>query len=142
MISGPDAFQANTEDIWWIWETDSGRQGLHADSGVRITTGKGTITARIPDLQKTVNIPEGTETIEEMAFENIDAEIIFIPDSVKRIGSKAFANNPQLRLVFFPNRDVEMDGDALAGSQPAELWDYTIDDWTPEPISVSTRWQP
>ncbi len=140
VISAPDAFHSNANNIWWKCETDDGAQGLHVDSGVQITTKQEIITARIPDLNKTLHIPEDTESIEDMAFENIAAEIIFIPNSVKNIGSRAFANNPQLLAIFFPNKNVNIESDAFAGSMPTEFWDYEIEEWAPDSISISTHW--
>ena len=50
-----------------------------------------------------VVLPDDLEIVDEGAFEGIDAATVFIPDGVTEIGSRAFADCPNLKHIHLPN---------------------------------------
>jgi len=55
-----------------------------------------------PDIYGVVNIPDGTETIPELAFDNCDAlKAVNIPASVQNIGLYSFSETENLETVIF-----------------------------------------
>ena len=50
----------------------------------------------------TLTIPSGTSRIEAEAFEGAACEVVIIPDGIESIGSRAFANCPNLIYVSLP----------------------------------------
>ena len=66
-------------------------------------------------------LPANTKTIESEAFANISTAMIVVPDGVSSIGSKAFANNMNLRLVQLPAGNISIAKDAFSGSNYVTL---------------------
>ena len=60
-------------------------------------------------------LPRALSVIEDEAFSGIGAEMIVIPAQCNRIGHNAFANSPNLRVIFFENGEVEFEEDFIAG---------------------------
>lgn len=58
-----------------------------------------TVTVEALPTEDVLEIPEGTQVIEQEAFRNIGAERAILPDSVEQVGAYAFADNSALRLV-------------------------------------------
>ena len=66
-----------------------------------------------PDLV----LPSDLITIEEEAFKGIDAKVVMVPDSCTSIGSKAFADCPDLKYVIVSDLSViDIAEDALDGT--------------------------
>lgn len=81
--------------------------GHEYDHGLCIRCGK---------ISKTMNVlslPEKLVTISESAFENINAEIIVIPETVQTIQAHAFTNNDKLQAVIFLGNPVSIADDIL-----------------------------
>lgn len=64
-----------------------------------------------PDM----NMPTGLTVLEEESFMGIAARCILLPDSLKTIKSRAFADCPNLRQVYIPDTVTSMAPDAFAG---------------------------
>ena len=62
-----------------------------------------------------LELPFELKTIEDEAFRGCLAQVIIIPYGCTRIGSKAFANCPNLQYVFLP-KGISISSDALQGS--------------------------
>jgi len=68
----------------------------------------------------------GTHTplkeIAEEAFVGSMAEIVVVPEGVQRIGSRAFADCPNLYKVILSDSDVEIADDAFEDSHYAKVY--------------------
>ena len=51
---------------------------------------------------KAFNLPASLRIIDEGAFENTGASVVYFHDSVEHIGSRSFANMPHLKAVCIP----------------------------------------
>ena len=63
----------------------------------------------------TVALPEDLVSIEANAFDNIDAQVVMIPEGCKTIGDQAFANSASLVYVVIPASVTEISADAFSG---------------------------
>ena len=63
-----------------------------------------------------VQIPDSVIEIEDEAYMNTAVQIVYLPDTCKKIGSRAFANCSQLIRVEIPSDDIEIADDAFEGS--------------------------
>ena len=70
----------------------------------------------------TLTLPASLKKIEAEAFEGITAEVIVVPATVTEIGSKAFANCPNLRKVIFRSDpdNINIADDFLDGCEGVE----------------------
>ena len=59
----------------------------------------------VVESDKILNLPAALTTIEDEAFEGIDAQMIVIPASVTSIGENAFANCDNLAIILIPNEN-------------------------------------
>ena len=66
--------------------------------------------------------PAGLTTIEESAFEGVAARTVRLPEGVTSIGSRAFADCPNLRHIYIPGSVTKISGDAFDGI--SELYLY------------------
>ena len=64
-------------------------------------------------------LPAALTEIDEEAFEGIAASVVKVPDKVKTIGSKAFANAVNLRQIQIPASVTSIAGDAFEGTSVA-----------------------
>lgn len=100
-----------------IWESGNPDVAVVSDGGVvtAVAPGRAVITASITDgpsdscivyvsdtMDSVLTIPYGTETIEEEAFAGVNAEIICLPNTCEMVGSRAFADNPNLKFLYMP----------------------------------------
>ena len=67
-------------------------------------------------------LPGDLKTIEESAFEGIDATIVVIPEGVTIIGSRAFAACPNLKHVSVPDSVTRIVSDAFDGCGAVYLY--------------------
>ena len=65
----------------------------------------------------TLTLPRDTVEIEESAFECAGMERVILPDGVKSIGSRAFAQCEKLRCVNLPDSLLTIADDAFAGCE-------------------------
>ena len=81
------------------------------------------ISSSIPaKTNETLYLPANLITISDHAFESISAKYVYIPSSCLAIGSRAFANNPQLLIVYIPESIRYIADDAFEGSNPEIVW--------------------
>ena len=64
------------------------------------------------DGEGTINLPEQLKTIEESAFEGVQAEEVIIPDGVERIENRAFADS-EIKHVYLPNSVEHIEDDVF-----------------------------
>ena len=64
----------------------------------------------------TMTLPSNLTTIESEAFAGVSAKVIIIPDTVETIESLAFANNPNLEVLYFEGSPYSIAADMLSGS--------------------------
>ena len=77
----------------------------------------------IPETATTVlNLPAGLRTIEDEAFAGVAAEKIVVPSGVTAIGSKAFADSPNLIELDLPQGITSFAPDALLRSGPVFIY--------------------
>ena len=69
-----------------------------------------------------LTLPDDIETIERNAFDGIHAEYVIIPNGCKTIKSKAFANNPSLRMVVIPSSVQSIATDTFDGCSMGDLF--------------------
>ena len=89
---------------------------------IQIGTGNNYLTsanwhfgAVLPDNMTTLTLPASLRIIEEEAFAGVTAQQIIIPASVQTIGSSAFANCPNLLVVYFEGTSADIAGDLFTG---------------------------
>ncbi len=58
-------------------------------------------------------LPVNLKSIEDSAFEGVDAAIVIIPDGMTTIGSRAFASCPNLKHISIPDSVTTIDGHAF-----------------------------
>ena len=76
----------------------------------------------------TITIRDGTEIIGEVAFSDVKATDIVIPDSVKRYGMRAFYNSSLKGHLFFFGPNVEYIGmDLWGGSGMPDKMEFHLD---------------
>lgn len=81
------------------------------------------VTYRVTDGQyETLYLPAMLTEIEDSAFEGIAAEAVQIPYGVTSIGSRAFADCPNLMAVYIPGSVGYIADDAFDGSDNVELF--------------------
>lgn len=85
----------------------SGSAVLICDSNVRLTPGE--------VYEDVLYLPAGLTTIEEEAFAGIPAEAIDVPDGVKSIGKRAFADCGSLSEITLPDSITYIASDAFEG---------------------------
>lgn len=91
---------------------------------VKITAKYGTATAVftvIVNSYEMMHLPSDTVEIRSEAFAGTAAGMINLPEGVKTIGSKAFANNADLLLVTLPGGVSSIASDAFSGSPNVTL---------------------
>ena len=67
----------------------------------------------IASCSRNVEIPQGVTSVGASAFQNNSLTSITIPDSVTSIGDSAFSENPDLALVYIPNKDTQVNTTAF-----------------------------
>ncbi|MBE5774897.1 MAG: hypothetical protein E7337_13355 [Clostridiales bacterium] len=77
-------------------------------------------------------LPANTEVIDDEAFKGVAVKSIMLPESVKRIGAKAFSGCKALEWIFIPDSVTDIDATAFDGCKnvviychkdsPAEAW--------------------
>jgi len=70
-----------------------------------------------PQPSPVLTLPSFLSTIEEEAFAGVSAEKIIIPASVDEIESKAFANCPNLEMIYFEGSPYSIANDILYGCE-------------------------
>ena len=82
----------------------------------------------IPALKdmNTLRLPDGLETIESEAFIGIGHDAVIIPDGCREIGSKAFADCPNLIYVRIPLSVTSIAPDAFDGCAEGLIQDRTL----------------
>lgn len=122
---------------WFPWEEDPENPGtgiitiptdglptggyrLHVDnSGAGYANNRTTTMIRIVEdpyqSASKLALPGSLTTIEEEAFEGINADTVIIPDGVTTIGRRAFADS-NVRLVVIPDSVTEIGEEAFANS--------------------------
>ena len=78
-----------------------------------------------------VQIPDSVTEIEDEAYMNTAIQVVYLPDTCKKIGARAFAYCTQLTRVEIPLGDIEIANDAFEGSPNAVL--VKNDSITPDP---------
>ena len=66
-----------------------------------------------------MKLPAALKQIDESAFESTPAACIRLPESIAKIGSRAFADAPSLFMVYIPGSTAEIAEDAFAASEQA-----------------------
>ncbi len=115
------------EDAEVLWESSDPDVAQVDQKGQvkAVAVGAATITAScngslsdscqvIVHSSQKMTLPAGAAAIAASAFEGIDATEVVVPEDVRSIGSRAFANNSQLKLVTIPGIDTEIAEDAFA----------------------------
>ena len=81
------------------------------------------VTIEAPRTPATVlALPSGLRIIEEEAFAGVAAEKIVVPAGVRSIGSRAFADCPNLFVLELPEGITAFESDALAGCGPVMVF--------------------
>jgi len=75
----------------------------------------------------TLYLPSMLKEIEEEGFMGITAQAVIIPDGCTKIGSRAFADCPNLVYVYIPASVTSIAEDAFAGSGQVEI-DYGLNE--------------
>lgn len=68
-----------------------------------------------PHTQLTFTLPRTLTTICEEAFSNVSAQKIVVPETVRTIKVKAFANNQSLQILYFEGAPYSIADDILSG---------------------------
>ena len=63
-----------------------------------------------------LSLPSGVETVEEYAFQGVNASTVTMPPELRTVGAKAFADS-QVRTVYFSGQDVLLDSSAFDGCE-------------------------
>lgn len=82
-----------------------------------------------------LQIPSGTVSVEDEAFQNTAVEYVVIPASTVTIGAEAFAYNNALSMVEFLSGDVQIDATAFTGCGNLIVIapeGGTVEDWAKE----------
>lgn len=91
---------------------------LWVDSSVRI------ITSSQIMLQPDFVLPSAVTTIEESAFENMSAGVVYIPDTCTRIGKWAFRNCKNLKQIRIP-ANCSVGSEAFSGCPEVVIFGTT-----------------
>ena len=67
--------------------------------------------------QRVYRMPQALITIEAGAFEGTNASEVYLSDSVKSIGDRAFANMPNLRIIRIPKETIFIGEGAFDGQR-------------------------
>ena len=114
-------------DVDVIWESNNPAVAVVSDTGLVTAVGEGraVITASVSNgpsdsavvnvvsAFRTITLPDGLTEIEAEAFAGTGIEAVMISKSVEVVGSRAFADNPDLQFVFVPNSVYDLAGDAF-----------------------------
>ena len=98
--------------------------GIKFDRGVVVNGGQvGTGGALI--------LPDNIRAITDEAYINTRATVVILPEGCKTIGSRAFANCPNLRRISIPDSVSFIADDAFSGSNNVRIATYDADtlDW-------------
>ncbi len=67
-----------------------------------------------PGTIRTLDLPDDLKTIEALAFEGVDAQMVILPDGCESIGPRAFADS-SVRVVVIPGSVTTIDDTAFDG---------------------------
>lgn len=112
---GSDAFSGVTKDLTIRLVAGSWINGFALENGYQIEY-------LSPFGHADLILPADLTTLEESAFEGIDAAIVIVPEGVKAIGSRAFASCPNLKHVRVPDSVASLASDAFAGCGTVYLY--------------------
>ena len=116
-------------DDWTLQNGSKGKAVFTYDSEKNIM--------HVEAARPALHIPAGTETIGAKAFMNSAVEEVFIPASVKKIGSYAFAGCDSLKVIHFEDGDhIEVAQDFLAGTSGDIIIDAPVGSKVYNNISV------
>lgn len=88
---------------------DEGNEALESIDGVLFDrNARALVKYPVAKKDKTYTVPEGTEAIQENAFESVGLTGIIIPDSVRVIGQNAFLFCKKLKEVVLPEGLAEL----------------------------------
>lgn len=82
------------------------------------------LSARIeepPARQVSVTLPAGLQVIDDEAFEGTALQSVELPESLREIGDRAFAENKDLAVIRMPDSLDRIGEDILAGSDQAAM---------------------
>ena len=113
----------------WI-SSDPTVAAVQADTVTGVKVGTAAVTVGTGDCEPVVcrihvvqdgavnvlRLPKNLRTIEAAAFEGVTATYVILPSGVESIGSRAFADCPNLARVIIPASVRVIDDNAFAGS--------------------------
>lgn len=88
---------------------------LWCDDTVWIIGGSSVVLDSALDALATLKLPGSIREIDDESFTQISMQAVLIPEGCTKIGSKAFAHNPQLLYVRIPASVTDIAGDAFEG---------------------------
>ena len=104
--------EKTAEDVVWTGSSNAVNFGKNIDQITRIEFTLD-LTDAIPEADLVTS--RALKTIEEEAFEGIAAVNVHISDNVETLGSRAFANCPNLRSIYIPESVKKIESDLLEG---------------------------
>lgn len=108
------------------WETEPSVAATEDEDGVRgevfcAVCGDKKRAARTISFRKTLRLPAALTELGEEAFAGTPAQQVTLPQGVKKIGKRAFADSETLLLAVIPASVTEIAPDAFEGSDVAVL---------------------
>ena len=74
------------------------------------------------EISDILRLPANLKTIEEEAFSNTDACIVYIPDGCETIESYAFRNNTNLEMIYIPASTTNIALNAFDGCENLTIY--------------------
>ena len=92
---------------------------------------------------KSVVIPDGVHTISSGAFYNANMQTVILPDKLRVIKERAFANCVNFRKIFIPSSVVTIEKDAFAGCKLLKIYceGEPKEDWIDLPDAVNIYYE-
>ena len=92
---------------------------------------------------KSVVIPDGVHTISSGAFYNANMQTVILPDKLRVIKERAFANCVNFRKIFIPSSVVTIEKDAFAGCKLLKIYceGEPKEDWIDLPDEVNIYYE-
>ncbi len=84
-----------------------------------------TVSINVVDLSAMLRLPAALTEIENEAFENCGAAAVTLPSGCESIGSRAFADNPDLVYIFIPASVTQIAQNAFVNSPNVTIYCYS-----------------